>query len=128
MTDEQKQFFSNVNEAWGLLKPYVKDPQPYKKVLNDCYKIFFEQNTQKFSYDWWQETISKFFSYAGTYSNKPLDTFVGELSMGILNFFEYQYKLNDNSFDMLYKTIEGVFIDERDRITKGVSSEVLPEE
>ena len=103
MTDEQKQFFSNINKAWELLKPHVKEPESYKKVLNDFYKMFFERNSHKFTDKWWKATIDEFFGYSESYYKKPLYDFVGDLAMGILNFWEHQYKLNDNSYNIPIK-------------------------
>ena len=125
MGGEKKEYFTVMNNAWGLLQPHVKDPAPYKKVMNELFVMFFKEIPDKFSDRWWQETADSFIGYANAHYNKPLGDFIGELVMGMLDYREYEYKLNKNTSDDFNKKIERAFTNERDRVTKGVSKEIL---
>ena len=116
MTEEKKEYFNSMNKAWDLLRPHVKDAGPYKRAMSDLFNMFFRELPDKFSDPWWETTVCTFLDYANSNFDKELGVFIGELAMGLLNYREHEYKLNDSTQDMFYKDIESAFTHERNRI------------
>jgi len=127
MSGEQKVFFEKMNIAWLELQPCVKDPEPYKKVMNELFKMFFNNIPDKFSDEWWKKTVDNFFRYSKLHYEGLLSDFVGELVMGMLNYREHEQKLNQVSPDIFYNDIVGAYNNERDRISKRISGGILSE-
>lgn len=127
MTTEQRIKFDELNKAWSILEPHVKDKDTYRTIMSDLFRMNFKKRGKEYSDEWWKDYVDEFWDYPKRYWDTPYFDFAGELAMGFLNYYEKRYKLNGCDFE---KSIIPAFRKELQRIGKGqnrVSEAILPE-
>lgn len=118
MTATQQNIFNLLNTAWSILEPHVKtteDKDQYKKIMSECFRMYFKKRQDEFSDPWWKEVTEEFLEYPKQYKGTIFYDFAEELSMEFLDYWEHCSKLNESDA-IFYNCIQKAFIEEWIRI------------
>ena len=118
MTAIQQKTFTLLNTAWSILEPHIKtteDKEQYKKIMGECFRMYFKKRQNEFSDPWWEEVTTEFLEYPHRYEDTPFYDFAAELSFGFLNYWEHSSKLTCG-YAVFYRDIQKAFTEEWIRI------------
>lgn len=105
------------NSLWLLLKPYVHDDAPYKKIMSEIFNTYVSKDMaeNKFSDDWFDSLRDLYDVPERFKTNQEVCGFGADLADCFYEWLNWQYKSNDNIKDF-YRIISSSFLNEWERL------------
>ncbi len=105
------------NSLWLLLKPYVHDDAPFKKIMSEIFNTYVSKDMaeNKFSDDWFDSLRDLYDVPERFKTNQEVCGFGADLADGFYEWLNWQYKANDN-IKQFYRIISESFLNEWERL------------
>lgn len=118
MEDKYKVQFELLNNSlWMLIKSYISDDKPYKKIMSELFNIYIEKDKSFDSEsDLWWDSLRELYNCPDKYrGNKDICGFGADLADDFHELFKLKAKRDISNLDF-YRVISPAFIHEWERL------------
>lgn len=114
---ELKSLFEIFNNMWLLVKPYVEDEKPYKKIMSDIFYLTARDRGDKYTEKWWDSTRD-LWDYPERYKGTEYVEFATNIVISLMNYWQYASRNKATHYDFMVH-IGKAFVNEWERLKNG---------